>query len=101
NTSPSETINQTISFSDFVSYSHKKHNMRYGLDFRRVHADSIGGVQSNLLGAAPSTPLGAFSFTGYATENPAARSCVPSATVLCPAAGGSSFADFLLGLPQQ
>src|SRR5271170_7381547 len=102
NTAPNETINQTISFSDFVSYSHKKHNMRYGLDFRRVHADSIGGAQANLLGAAPSTPLGAFSFTGYATQNPAAN-CVSSTTGTCPVvpASGSGFADFLLGLPQQ
>ncbi len=101
NTSPNDTINQTSSFSDFVSYSHKRHNMRFGLDFRRVHADSIGGAQANLLGAAPSTPLGQFSFTGYATGNPAAESCVPLATVICQPVGGSSFADFLLGMPQQ
>ena len=102
NTAPSDVINQTISFSDFVSYSHKKHNMRFGVDIRRVHADSIGGAQNNLLGAAPSTPLGAFSFTGYATQNPAAN-CTPSATVVCPVLppSGSGFADFLLGLPQQ
>jgi trimeric autotransporter adhesin len=102
NGQPNNTINQTISFSDFVSYSHKKHNMRYGLDIRRVHADSIGGTPSNLLGATPSTPLGAFSFTGYATQNPAAD-CVSSTTVTCPVvpASGSGFADFLLGLPQQ
>jgi trimeric autotransporter adhesin len=102
NGQPNDTINQTISFSDFVSYSHKKHNMRYGLDIRRVHADSIGGTPSNLLGATPSTPLGAFSFTGYATQNPAAN-CTPSTTVTCPVvpASGSGFADFLLGFPQQ
>jgi trimeric autotransporter adhesin len=102
NTAPSDAVNQTISFSDFVSYSHKRHNMRYGVDIRRVHADSIGGAQNNLLGAAPSTPLGAFSFTGYATQNPAAD-CTSSATVNCPVlpASGSGFADFLLGMPQQ
>jgi len=99
NTTPSETINQTISFSDFVSWSHKKHNMRYGVDIRRVHADSLG-VTSSLLSPSIS-PLGAFSFTGYATESPAARNCVASSTTTCPAAGGSGFADFLLGLPQQ
>ncbi len=102
NTAPSDTINQTISFSDFVSYSHKRHNMRFGVDIRRVHADSIGGAQNNLLGAAPSTPLGAFSFTGYATGNPAAK-CTPSSTTNCPVLppSGSGFADFLLGMPQQ
>jgi len=100
NTAPSDVINQTISFSDFVSYSRKRHNMRYGVDIRRVHADSIGGAQSSLLGTTPITPLGSFSFTGYATQNPAASTCTPSATVTCPASG-SGFADFLLGLPQQ
>ena len=39
NTTPAQdTINQTISFSDFVSWRHKKHNFRFGVDVRRVHA---------------------------------------------------------------
>ncbi len=103
NTAPADTINQTISFSDFVSWSHKKHNMRFGTDIRRVHADSIGGAQSSLLGVAPVTPLGAFSFTGYATQNPEATACTASATTTCPVlpASGAAFADFLLGMPQQ
>jgi trimeric autotransporter adhesin len=91
---PSDVINQTISFSDFVSYSHKKHNMRYGLDIRRVHADSVGGTNV----------VGAYTFTGYATQNPAtAGTCTPSSTVTCPVVppSGFGFADFLLGLPQQ
>jgi hypothetical protein len=91
---PSDAINQTISFSDFVSYSHKKHNMRFGLDIRRVHADSIGGTNV----------VGAFTFTGYATQNPATVSaCTPSSTVSCPILppSGYGFADFLLGRPQQ
>jgi trimeric autotransporter adhesin len=89
---PSDSINQTISFSDFVSYSHKKHNMRFGLDIRRVHADSVGGTNV----------VGSFTFSGYATQNPATV-CTPSSTVTCPvvAASGYGFADFLLGLPQQ
>jgi len=92
NTTPSETINQTISFSDFVSYRKGKHNMRFGADIRRVHADSIG----------TGSPLGSFSFTGYATQNPAAN-CVSSSTTTCPVvpASGNGFADFLLGLPQK
>jgi hypothetical protein len=94
NTAPNDTINQTISFSDFVSYRFGKHNMRFGGDIRRVHADSIGGTQI--------TPLGSFSFTGYATQNPASD-CTSSGTTTCPVvpASGSGFADFLLGMPQQ
>jgi hypothetical protein len=91
---PSDAINQTISFSDFVSYSHKRHNMRFGFDIRRVHADTIGGTNV----------VGAFTFTGYATQNPATASkCTPSSTVTCPvvAPTGYGFADFLMGLPQQ
>jgi hypothetical protein len=91
---PSDAINQTISFSDFVSYSHKRHNMRFGLDIRRVHADTIGGTNV----------VGAFTFTGYATQNPATVSaCTPTSTVKCPvvAPSGFGFADFLLGRPQQ
>jgi hypothetical protein len=84
--SPSEAIGQTISFSDFVSYSHKRHNMRFGGDIRRVHADSLGG----------SNPLGTLTFSGYATQNP---NCTATSTTTCPS--GSGFADFLLGLPQQ
>ncbi|HEX4155940.1 MAG TPA: TonB-dependent receptor [Acidobacteriaceae bacterium] len=86
NESPNEAIHQTISFSDFVSWRHAKHNLRLGLDVRRVHADSIGGDK----------PLGAFSFTGYATESPADKTSGSSAV-----GSGSGFADFLLGLPQS
>ena len=88
NATPSETINQTISFSDFVAWRHKKHNMRYGLDIRRVHADTIGG---NL-------PLGRYTFTGYATASPADQL---AGTVGQPKTSGDGFADFLLGLPQS
>jgi hypothetical protein len=91
---PSDRVNQTISFSDFVAWNHKKHNMRYGLDIRRIHADSIGGTNS----------LGSLSFTGYATEDPAALvPCTAMAATTCTPVppSGSGFADFLLGLPQQ
>ncbi len=84
NTTPSQTINQTISFSDFVSWRHKKHNLRIGLDLRRVHNDEIGG----------NNPLGSLSFTGYATSNPASQTGGTAGTT-----SGSGFADFLLGLP--
>ncbi|HEX7158931.1 MAG TPA: TonB-dependent receptor [Edaphobacter sp.] len=84
----SDAINQTISLSDFISYGHKRHNMRFGFDIRRVHADTVGG----------SGGFGSFTFTGYATENP---NCVSSTTnPSCPQSG-SGFADLLFGLPQR
>jgi trimeric autotransporter adhesin len=86
NTSPSQLINQTISFSDFVAWRKKKHNMRYGLDVRRVHADSIGG----------NTPLGSYTFTGYATASPTDQGDGQGGQT-----SGDGFADFLLGLPQS
>lgn len=88
-TRPSDIVNQTISFSDFVSWSYKKHNMRFGGDFRRVHADTItapGNLQSG------ASPLGAFTFTGYATQRAGTSTNLSN---------GYGFADFLLGLPQQ
>lgn len=88
-TSPNDAVNQTISFSDFVSWSHKKHNMRFGIDIRRVHADSFGS----------SNVLGAFTFTGYATES--TEDVANSMNSTRPATSGAGFADFLLGLPQQ
>jgi hypothetical protein len=90
-TQPSDAISQTISFSDFVSWSYKKHNLRFGGDIRRVHADSLtapGNLQSG------ASPLGAFTFTGYATQHANAGTGPQPAS-------GYGFADFLLGLPQQ
>ena len=87
---PRDTVNQTISFTDFVSYSHKKHNMRFGVDVRRVHADTVGG----------NNPLGTFTFSDYATLSPTDRAAVNAGST-AQASSGSGFADFLLGLPQQ
>jgi trimeric autotransporter adhesin len=86
---PSDKVNQTISFSDFVAWNHKKHNMRFGFDIRRVHADSIGGTNA----------LGTLTFSGYATQCVANPTATPP--IICPTESGSGFADFLLGLPQQ
>jgi hypothetical protein len=85
---PSDTVNQTISFSDFVSWSHKKHNLRFGGDIRRVHADSLTAPGNLQTGASP---LGSFTFSGAATADPNKADTH----------SGYSFADFLLGLPQQ
>jgi hypothetical protein len=84
NTTPSRTINQTISYSDFIAYRHKHHNIRTGFDIRRVHADSIGG----------NNPLGSYTFTGYATASPTDQLVGNGGLT-----SGDGFADFLLGLP--
>ena len=71
---------QTISISETFSWIHGKHNMRFGGDYRRVH--------NNFLSSSNAT--GNFAFTGLFTQDSAAD---PNT--------GLSFADFLLGLPQQ
>ena len=91
---PTNSINQTITFSDFVSWTHKRHNMRYGLDFHRIHYDSIG----------TGGDLGSFTFSGFSTESPQAQSCNALTDPQgCKeyGASGSPVADLLLGLPQQ
>jgi trimeric autotransporter adhesin len=89
---PSHTVNQTITFSDQARWTHKRNNISMGIDFHRIHADSIGGTNV----------LGSFTFSGYSTTNPAAQNCVPSSTQTCTfTASGSPVADLLLGLPQQ
>jgi hypothetical protein len=68
---PSLSLAQTISLSETLSWIHGKHNLRFGGDYRRVHRDLLGG----------SNATGTFYFTGNYT--------------------GFSFADFLLGEPQE
>jgi len=86
NATPSETINQTMSYSDVVAWRKKKHNFRFGIDVRRVHADSIGG--NNLLGS--------YTFTGYATASPASQVGGTAGIT-----SGDGLADLLLGLPES
>jgi hypothetical protein len=83
---PSSRIQQTGQFSDNVSYIHKDHNVRMGGDIRRIFIDVIGGVQGT----------GGYTFSGFATQEPAA-SVPPGGT----GSQGNSFADFLIGIPQQ
>ena len=68
---PSFLIQQTISASETLAWIHKKHNFRFGGDYRRVHRDFLGG----------NNPTGTFYFSGYYT--------------------GSALGDFLLGEPQE
>lgn len=71
--------NQSSAFSYAMLWSHNRHNVRFGADFRRQEFNYR--YQQN--------PRGAFTFTGAAS-----RSVVNGVPV-----GGSDFADFLLGIP--
>jgi trimeric autotransporter adhesin len=77
---PRFAITQTVSISETLSWIHGKHNLRFGGDYRRVHNDFLSS----------SNATGSFAFTGLFTQDAAGN-----------AGTGSSFADFLLGLPQQ
>ena len=84
---PTFQVNQTIALSNTTAWIHKKHNVRFGGDFRRVQLDLLGNTNST----------GTYIFTGLYTEAPGTNPNTPSGT----ADTGSSLADMLLGLPQQ
>jgi trimeric autotransporter adhesin len=84
---PNFQTNQTISLSETSSWIHKKHNIRFGGDVRRVHLDMLGDTPN---------ATGTYTFTGVFTEQPGASSGGG-----VPTSSGSSLADLLLGLPQQ
>jgi len=77
---PKVAVAQTISLSETLSWIHGKHNFRFGGDYRRVHNDFLSS----------SNGTGSFIFTGLFTQDATSDQNT-----------GFSFADFLLGLPQQ
>src|SRR5262249_49530571 len=80
---PALRRNQTLSLGENMSWSHGRHNLHYGADFRRIQLNN----------KFSSNARGSFVFTGFATAANAGGT---------PVAGtGYDFADFLLGLPQQ
>ncbi|HXZ29376.1 MAG TPA: TonB-dependent receptor, partial [Terriglobales bacterium] len=75
--------NQTLSLSDFMVWTHGKHTLRWGGDFRRLQINTH----------TDSNARGSFVFTGVNTAQYVGG---------LPVAGtGVDFADFLLGLPQM
>ncbi len=82
---PSTRLSQTIAGEETVSWTGKKHNVRFGGDYRWLLLNVEGGTNAT----------GSFYFTGFATRAPNASS-VPGQQ-----ASGVDFADFLLGLPQE
>ncbi len=89
---PNFTLSETVGLSDSIAWTHGKHNMRFGGDFRRVYSDLIGDTNST----------GTYVFTGLFTEAPGAASSTGGGTGYNGfATSGSSLADLLLGLPQE
>jgi trimeric autotransporter adhesin len=77
--SPSMRHVQTLTFADSMLKVHKKHNLRWGVDFKDERLD----------GRTTSNGRGSYVFTGLYTGLSTAK------------VTGADFADFLLGLPQQ
>jgi hypothetical protein len=92
---PEFEVNQTLGLAEASSWSHKKHNVRWGADIKRVHLDLLGSTAVN--------STGSFFFTGLFTEQPGASalSGVGDTTDSGQPQSGSSLADLLLGMPQE
>lgn len=71
--------NQTNAWSYSMLWSHGRHNLSFGGDFRRQEFNYL----------SQQDPRGAFTFTGAATQGGASSA----------QQSGSDFADFLLGIP--
>ena len=82
-TLPVNDRNQTWTFSDNLIWSHAKHTVRWGGDFRRIQLNT----------QTDSNPRGSFVFTGALTSQFINGTAVPGT--------GYDFADFLLGVAQQ
>jgi hypothetical protein len=82
---PRRELDQTYTISDTFSWNHKKHNFRFGGDYRRILQSFHSARNAE----------GSFVFTGFATSNYASggTQALPNT--------GYDFADFLLGFPQQ
>jgi hypothetical protein len=84
-TQPNYQLTQAIGTSASSSWDHGTHIVRFGGDFRRIEFNLFGGTNAT----------GTFIFTGVYTQQPGITETSPVAVT------GSSFADFLLGLPHE
>ena len=82
---PRRALDQTYTISDTLSWSHAKHNFRFGGDYRRLLQSFRSSRNAE----------GSFVFTGFATSE------YPLGSTQAAADTGYDFADFLLGFPQQ
>ncbi len=75
--------NQTANVTESITYVYKKHNLTFGVGYRRLRQNALSYANSR----------GSFSFSGLLTSGFDAAGQPLAAT-------GYDFADFLLGLPQ-
>jgi hypothetical protein len=80
---PALRADRNFSFTDALSWSHGKHNLKWGGKFQRLAFDLRSSSDAE----------GSFAFTGFATAQMMNGARVPGT--------GFDFADFLLGLPQK
>jgi len=80
---PARRDDNTFSISETVMMPRKKHNIRWGGDWRRLNTSLRSNSNAN----------GGFTFTGFATSARSGGVSVPGT--------GYDFADFLLGYAQQ
>ena len=79
--------NRTDGFGASAVWTHRRHNVTFGGDFRRREFNEL--TQQN--------PRGVFTFTGVATQAPGDNAS--SSTTQANVNTGSDLADFLLGVP--
>ncbi|HEY0704109.1 MAG TPA: TonB-dependent receptor [Candidatus Acidoferrales bacterium] len=84
-TQPNFQLTQTLSASGYSAWTHGAHILRFGGDVDRVEFNLFGGTDATA----------SYTFTGGYTQILNGSTDDPVAST------GSSFADFLLGLPQQ
>jgi hypothetical protein len=90
---PNFELQEAISVGEMSSWTHGKHNLRFGGDVRRVYLNMIGNTNST----------GTYIFTGFFTEKPGSSGTSGTGNTGSNglARSGSSLADMLLGLPQE
>ncbi len=76
---PANSVTQTYQYVDNLTWVHRSHSIKVGIDFRRTRMTAVVGNSAR----------GSVSFTGQYTNLPSAASTT-----------GTSMADLLLGFPQ-
>jgi trimeric autotransporter adhesin len=84
-TQPNFQLTQTTSVSGLSYWSHGSHIVRFGGDLHRIDFNFFGGTDAT----------GTYIFTGFYTQVAGSSNVNPVAPT------GSSFADFLVGVPQE